>query len=849
MELSRSDYPALLGALQPGQAIAVLRERIKTIEKTHADIADWLQERRRVEELYVQGLRKLAQRQHRDSAVELGIFQLPWHRIVSSTEAIAHAHADLANKIEADVERPLREFAMRDKEMQNMSTIQGNLASIAKDVETAQRKADKLKGKGAATGKLASANSGVENASQEWDSQAPYVFEQLQALDETRLNHLRDVLTQFLTHEIDEVGRSRAAHEECLNLLLNVKTEDEIKTFVLKTSGGKAPSSRKTSHSTAGGLRPPPMSSHSHSNEDHVSEMSGPSSKGSPSIHHSGFSGLKRLGTVMGRRKNSALSTRPSSPNKKNHRPLFSRGDSSRQPIPSPAASTQNLSIQPSPQQDAVAPTPELPPVQATPQDSNTQEEAKASEEYPPERKAVNGIGAAGEASNAFGISETKPSANAAKNPSSPTKDTEGFNIRPDTIDDITRAQQEAASSEHEGPLFKFDIRDEPIKEENDGDAKVAFDNVANTLRQAQLSAPTRRTSTLRGRRDVRNTIYIPNPQPPPENPVTESSPPPPSPFRRPSALAAEDHPGSDAQSIRSSHSLGSATGAAVKHADMNFPGLNASIVETASAWFKNGEVIKATLIGELALAFNRPDPNAPFGNDSIRLENFEALEKVAPNPAFISKIPDRPGEYDLELVHVARPNVAFKYQVHVEDSDLASYAPVFLKASWKVEPTQISLIIAYTPNLSFITTENSSILIKNLLIIVTLDGTKTTKCQSKPVGTFSKEKSLIYWKLGDVTLSKDNSTSQKLVARFSTESEAKPGHVEARWEISGEQAAIAGSGLAVSHSVLGSNGTVKEEGTDPFADEGTSHNAPSGHEWIIVPTARKLISGKYLCQ
>lgn len=84
--------------MQPGQATALLNDRIRLINKVNADVADWLQvrsfflwgpnsiheavgadvlfflwqERRRVEELYAQGLRKLATRPQLDNGSSLG---------------------------------------------------------------------------------------------------------------------------------------------------------------------------------------------------------------------------------------------------------------------------------------------------------------------------------------------------------------------------------------------------------------------------------------------------------------------------------------------------------------------------------------------------------------------------------------------------------------------------------------------------------------------------------------------------------------------------------------------------------------------------------------------------------
>lgn len=167
------------------------------------------------------------------------IFQTPWQSIVSSTESIAQSHTLFAQKLEADVERPLRDYQSKNREMQAMGTIQGNLIAVSKEVESLQKRADKLKrGRSAAT-KAANASSDLENASQQWETQAPYVFEQLQALDESRTNHLRDVLTQLQTHEVDQVERSRIAAESCLNVLLNLDTADEISTFVAQISSGR----------------------------------------------------------------------------------------------------------------------------------------------------------------------------------------------------------------------------------------------------------------------------------------------------------------------------------------------------------------------------------------------------------------------------------------------------------------------------------------------------------------------------------------------------------------------------------------------------------------------------------
>ena len=447
-------------------------------------------------------------------------------------------------------------------------------------------------------------------------------------------------------------------------------------------------------------------------------------------------------------------------------------------------------------------------------------------------------------------------------------------------VDDITRAQREAAAagyvnsryvnivtfaetvSDADQPQFKLAIRSEPIQED-DPDAQSAFSSVANTLRavsvgarclllntfadriqQASQVAAPRKQGTVRGRRDVRNTVFVPSGQSLESAGLGGPSMPSGPPFNLPGSppLSSESQQGSDAQSVRSAHSLGSlAHPSTITHPQMHQPGLNVSIVETVSATWVKSLVTKAVVIGELALQHNPTDTMSPSGSENVRLENFPVLEKVAPNPSFIAQMPLKSGEYSVNLSQITRPSVAFKYQVHLEDNNLAAHAPVSITANWKVEPTQASVILTYAFNPAFVSPAKRSVSLKNVIVSIPVENAKALNCQSKPQGIFAKERSLVYWKLGDMTLDGYAEAPQKLLARFTTESEARPGSVEMRWEISGEAATGLGSGLSLRQMT-----SVKEEGgSDPFADEGTSTNASGS--WKEVPVTRRIISGKYI--
>jgi hypothetical protein len=457
-------------------------------------------------------------------------------------------------------------------------------------------------------------------------------------------------------------------------------------------------------------------------------------------------------------------------------------------------------------------------------------------------------------------------------------------------------------------PSFKVDIRSAPIAEES-GDASAALATVANALQmvslrsfdsshyiltsQSQQNTPRRTLGTVRGRRD-RNTMLLTgnqipeiprdpspasaassapalaspplaSPTPPPAVTAFQGTPPPPelsspqlaqSPFRMShrNTLGLDDHAHSDTYSIRSGRSLSSSASTTIRHPEMHEPGLNTSIVETLSAWFSNGSVTRAILLGELALVYNPASLNEPFGSETIRLENFTALEKVAPNPAFIEMVPAKAGEYTVDLSPITKTSVAFKYQVQLTADSISSHAPLLLKPLWKVEPTQTSVILNYSMNPAFaqMLTGQTSLTLSNVVIMIHLDssGAKATSCKANSGGSFARERNFVYWKLGDITIVKEG-PAQALRARFLTEGEAKPGNVEARWEIANGQMAGLGSGLSVSKLESSSSAPKESEDADPFADE-SSATTPAGastpeHVWKEIHTFRKRRSGTYL--
>lgn len=172
------------------------------------------------------------------------VFHAPWQRIVSATASVASAHHVYSQKLETEVERPIREFTTGNKEWTSLRTMEGNLTSLAKAIDTSEDKVEKMKKKGkrAEPSKVAEASSGLKDALGNWESQSPFIFEQLQAVDESRVTHLREGLTRMQTLELDQTDQIKSLMEATVQALLDVNTMDEIKAYASKVCGNKSAS-------------------------------------------------------------------------------------------------------------------------------------------------------------------------------------------------------------------------------------------------------------------------------------------------------------------------------------------------------------------------------------------------------------------------------------------------------------------------------------------------------------------------------------------------------------------------------------------------------------------------------
>ena len=611
------------------------------------------------------------------------------------------------------------------------------------------------------------------------------------------------------------------------------------------------------------------------------------------------LSGLKRLGTVMGRRKSAVPPPPPSSERKKEKTRSFApfrRQESSRS-FQDLESTGQDLSPvtsrddRTSSRHDSEAPP-------------RTQESRVSETLSPP---ALNGVSTR-TSENDAALPQIPASQPQHQESLSPPMQSNNERNRLSYMPPVQSNNETNRSSYQSDPFAQaastsplaedssraFEIKPQPIQEDESA-AQMAMNNIKNQLRmQAQTSGLGRNQTSVRGRRDVRNTMFLPSPNQQelsspsttnmgsPETPASGITAPMTAttpattlsgsnsdlvtPVKRSTGTGtiAEDasHMTSDTHSVHSAHS---AAGMA-HHQEMHGPGLNASIVETVNTWFSDAGVTRSFVVGEVGLAFSRSDTHAT-GHEIVRLQNYHQLEKCAANPQFVgtSSGEHQPGTYNIALSSIARPipSIAFKYQLHMSESNLSAFSPILVTQAWQIIEGQANVILMYSLNPAFapIASPGSSpipppseLVLKNVSITVNLDikpstsgepSPKAVNAQMMPVqhAQFKKRSSAVVWKFPELVI---KPTQERLLVRFMIENNgtAKKGGVDVKFEAQN----TLGSALGVERLVMGGEATTPmTPAADPFADESEARKSAEGSQrWEDVQSRKVLVSGKY---
>lgn len=380
--------------------------------------------------------------------------------------------------------------------------------------------------------------------------------------------------------------------------------------------------------------------------------------------------------------------------------------------------------------------------------------------------------------------------------------------------DDDNDASRDTFDSSLNNRVSNMNISSQPITEDASKD-KAALERMKSTLLTTGPSS--RRSTTRRDRRDVRNTTYNPafgavgssgddnrlsqfgaltaSPQ--------TSVPGSPSPFGTQSTFTGTAGVGRHRTQSIASVASSTTNNNPFENSSTSSP-IKASLSERVNVIFVGREISKVMVVGELSVAVGAGLAAAASGKPlHIRIEAFEQLEKAAPNPAFLKPVPGgtTPGEYLLDVKSLLEQGVGsglpgsgsqavvLKYQLHIADARKTEYVPLRLHAQWRCEPHQTSFLLTYTPNSSCrFSSADSPTVLQDLQFVVQIQPSNVSNIMSKPTATFVSETKSLFWKINN-NLSLLNGSDQvhKLLARCQIEgAQTVPSPVHLKWKILG---------------------------------------------------------------
>lgn len=265
-------------------------------------------------------------------------------------------------------------------------------------------------------------------------------------------------------------------------------------------------------------------------------------------------------------------------------------------------------------------------------------------------------------------------------------------------------------------------------------------------------------------------------------------------------------------------------------------PGLRATMVETVHAFIRQFASQRTVVTGEVhvSLAASTSRALPPAGSAlHIRLTEFDALESVSPNPAFLVQVPDSPGEYYLNTDALAQATtypetgeglgpVLFKYHVLVPEGAETTVAPLILNPAFQIKNGETRMILHYRAQGS--TTSDLG------LAVTFPESPAVTTTQSKPVSGVwgapadGSDGHQISWSLEEAKVGAEG----KIVARFLTAAgsgQLAPTSVNAHFVVPNHL--ISGLGIEI----------VDGEGKEP----------PTLHGWSFDDVSRSTVSGTYV--
>ncbi|CAG8670607.1 13694_t:CDS:10, partial [Acaulospora colombiana] len=221
---------------RPKQGLDIIQSRLKGIKSLNLEVAEYFKERAVLEDNYVKGLQRLANKPFISDKSNLGV----WDILFNETNELIEIHSAFIKRVHEEVEAQLREKVTSDSEWAQLKQHETNLSKLAREheekhakVNKKRSKTEKLVGKKAESfeSKLMEVQRAFEQTHNEWTDSWSQFLERIQAVDMSRLLKLKEILVGF------ETIQAESYQNRTLNSIMDFDAQNEIEFFCAKKSG------------------------------------------------------------------------------------------------------------------------------------------------------------------------------------------------------------------------------------------------------------------------------------------------------------------------------------------------------------------------------------------------------------------------------------------------------------------------------------------------------------------------------------------------------------------------------------------------------------------------------------
>nr|KIR87916.1 hypothetical protein I308_01949 [Cryptococcus tetragattii IND107] len=846
-------------AAPPRPLLTALQKRLHTSTAHLGALADIYKQRAAVEAAYADGLQKLARTAEQGALTGKTGNDWPkssgegrlWDSVISELAETSASHSTLAAVLRTDFEQPIREIPTKVVAWRRIGDQDANLDKTLKDYEKVSAKLEKASSK-AKSNKVDGLQSDLNNITQALSSLSPMVYTTYQRLDEERLRALKEIIVRWATVKGDMASRDGQRAEAIISHLLQWETSDEVMNVGRKLGGAGGARVPERSASVATSTATTPQSNRRLSTVTSTTAAHGDFSPRLPSSRPNGSSGNASQGTPTSSFTGGIKSMLGRSKTMGGGR---NRGGSDATSTRS-ATRGENFEVigeeePPRMRKSSTAPPVDEEGFSVAPSDRHRNPWEDPNELIP----------------TPAGQTLLQPQA-----PVVPTKDatpasavpapafSQTFNASPNASDE-NLGTPTSSQSHQQQPRKNLSLAPVPIQESEE-ERQAALEKMQKTL-QLPPSQPSRRSTIARGRRDVRNTMFagstdeasnavfgagagaglvdgVSKSAEPEEklvdSPTFARSPihagafaatnrdiPSPSPVvRRTSLSSVTSNNPFDSPSVGIGGTMTPPVTAVSSSSDQ--PGLRANMNESVNVIFRNKQIQRIQITGEIHLSLRLAAENSASslgggGPIHIRLAAFERLEKIAPNPAYLAQVPDKPGEYFLnsEVLAAATAKGAgagaptatasggpllFKYVVHVQPGKELATVPLILDPAFQCKSGETRMILHYAANPSSpiqVLPQGGKNAAGTVVAAFAPGGPNVINVQAKPAGgVWSPTTRRMTWKM-DSLPSGSTDGSGKIIAKFTSEPGQEalvPQGVQMSWAVEGSL--LSGLGLEV---------------------------------------------------